>query len=98
MADRADYTVLLAQASAGDQSAASDFFRLAYGELRRLAGGAMRDEAPGHLLQPTALIHEAFLRVWSDGARWENRRHFFGAAARSMRQILVDEARRRATE
>lgn len=98
MEHRADYTVLLAQASAGDPRAAGDFFRLAYGELRRMAGGAMRDEMPGHVLQPTALVHEAFLRVWDDGVRWENRRHFFGAAARSMRQILVDEARRRATE
>jgi RNA polymerase sigma factor (TIGR02999 family) len=95
MSEGADYTLLLQRASSGDAPASAEFFRRAYAEMRALAEGAMREESAGHLLQPTALVHEAFLRIWREGAHWENRRHFFGAAVRSMRQILVDLARQR---
>lgn len=98
MKDQADYTELLQRASDGDPAAAATFFAQAYAELKRLACGALKGEAGADLLQPTALVHESFLRLWREGARWDNRRHFFGAAARSMRQILVDQARRRDTD
>ena len=71
---------------------------LVYGELRRLAAAKMARERPGQTLQPTALVHEAWLRLTADeGGRWENRRHFFAAAAETMRRILIDRARRRRT-
>lgn len=66
-----------------------------YQELRRLAGAYMRREAPGQTLQPTALVHEAYLRLAGTGTPWNDRRHFIGIAARSMRQILVERARAR---
>jgi RNA polymerase sigma factor (TIGR02999 family) len=66
-----------------------------YHELRRLAGAYMRREAPGQTLQPTALVHEAYLRLAGAGTPWNDRRHFIGIAARSMRQILVERARAR---
>jgi RNA polymerase sigma factor (TIGR02999 family) len=70
---------------------------LVYQELRRLAGARLKHEAPGQTLQVTALVHEAYLRLVgdADGARWENRAHFFGAAAEAMRRILVESARRK---
>jgi RNA polymerase sigma factor (TIGR02999 family) len=71
------------------------FYESVYSELRRVAGGLMKRERAGHTLQPTALVNEAFLRLVGDRYTWENRAHFFGAAARSMRRILVDHARRR---
>jgi RNA polymerase sigma factor (TIGR02999 family) len=68
-----------------------------YGELRQMAGKRMQGERPDHTLQPTALVHEVYLRLGGvDSQRWENRRHFFGAAAEAMRRILVDAARSRA--
>jgi RNA polymerase sigma factor (TIGR02999 family) len=74
----------------------NESFGVVYAELHKLATSAMRHERPGHTLQPTALINEAYLRlVGSDPAGWANRAHFFGAAARAMRQILVDHARKR---
>lgn len=88
-------TWLLQAHAEGDPAAASALFRGVYAELRRMAGAAMRDERHPDLLQPTALVNEAFLRIWNEGVRWDNRRHFFAAAARSMRQVLVDNARRR---
>lgn len=91
----ADLTLLLDRAAAGDAGANEAFYREVYGELRRQARAFLLREADAHLLQPTALVNEAFLKLWQDGARWENRRHFFAAAARGMRQVLVDEARRR---
>lgn len=67
-----------------------------YGELRNLAAARMRNEPSGHTLQATALVHEAWIRLGDpDGNRWDNRAHFFGAAAEAMRRILIDRARRR---
>ncbi len=91
-----DVTQLLQAASAGDPKAAEELLPLVYQELRRLAAQKMAHEARGHTLQPTALVHEAWLRLAGDeAARFENRAHFFGAAAEAMRRILIDRARRR---
>jgi RNA polymerase sigma factor (TIGR02999 family) len=68
---------------------------LVYGELRRLAASYLRSERPDHTLQPTALVHEAYLRLVDQATDWRNRAHFFGIAAQMMRRILVDHARRR---
>ena len=74
-----------------------DLLVVVYDELRRLAAARMAREQPGHTLQPTALVHEAWIRLASaEGNRWQNRAHFFGAAAEAMRRILVDNARRKA--
>jgi len=70
---------------------------LAYQELRRLASGYLRKERPGHTLQPTALVHEAYIRLASQRARWESRAHFVAMAASMMRRILVDHARKKQT-
>ena len=89
-------TTLLRKWSEGDQTALEELTPLVYDELRRMAHQHMRQEKPGHVLQTSALINEAFLRlVDSRGIRWESRSHFFGIAARLMRRILVDDARRR---
>jgi RNA polymerase sigma factor (TIGR02999 family) len=80
----------------GDPGALDALMELVYGELRQLAGGLLRDERADHTLQPTALVHEAYLRLEGiRDMRLENRRHFYGAAAQAMRRILVDYARRR---
>jgi RNA polymerase sigma factor (TIGR02999 family) len=81
----------------GDPSAASQLLPLLYAELRRLAAAQLAREAPGHSLQPTALVHEAYLRLvgTADQPRWNSRGHFFGAAAQAMRRILVESARRK---
>src|SRR5437870_1758506 len=71
---------------------------LVYDELRRLAGAYMRRERPGQTLQPTALVHEAYLRLAGAGTPWHDRQHFVGIAARSMRQILVERARARGAQ
>lgn len=71
---------------------------LVYDELRRLAGAYLRREAPGQTLQPTALVHEAYLRLAGAGSPWRDRQHFVGIAARSMRQILVERARARGAQ
>lgn len=74
-----------------------DLLVVVYDELRRLAAARMAREQPGHTLQPTALVHEAWIRLASsEGNRWQSRAHFFGAAAEAMRRILVDNARRKA--
>jgi RNA polymerase sigma factor (TIGR02999 family) len=86
---------LLAAANAGDECAFESVVALAYGELRRMAGSFMRGRTKGHTLQPTALVHEAYLRLARSGGAWEGRAHFFGAAARAMRQVLVEHARRK---
>lgn len=93
-------TQLLGAAAAGDPAAAADLLPLVYDELRRLAGRQMAAEKPGQTLQPTALVHEAYLRLVgpADGVRWESRGHFFASAAEAMRRILVDAARRKRTE
>jgi len=93
----AEVTRVLQAAAAGDQQAAADLLPLVYGELRRLARGQMAKTPPGNTLQPTALVHEAYLRVaGKSDPNWNGRGHFFAAAAQAMRQILVDQARRKA--
>jgi RNA polymerase sigma factor (TIGR02999 family) len=87
---------LVAQSAAGDAAAAAELFPIVYEELRRLAAAALRRERTDHTLQPTALVHEAFLRLAeTPGASWENRAHFVAVAARVMRRVLVDHARGR---
>ena len=95
-----DVTQLLDAAAAGDPKAAADLLPLVYDELRKLAAARMVAEAPDHTLQPTALVHEAYLRlVGTDaGQPWNSRGHFFAAAAEAMRRILVDQARRKHAE
>ena len=89
-----DITRLLGAVAGGDHSATDQLLPLVYSELRQLARAKMAREQPGHTLQPTALVHEAWLRL-GDGARFENRAHFFGAAAEAMRRILIERARRK---
>jgi RNA polymerase sigma factor (TIGR02999 family) len=93
----ADVTHLLEAAAAGDPKAAAELLPLVYDELRKLAAARMAAESPGHTLQPTALVHEAYLRLVGAGERpdWDGRGHFFGAAAEAMRRILVESARRK---
>lgn len=89
-------TVLLQLWSQGDQAALNRLMPLVYGELRRLAASFLAQERPGHTLQPTAVVHEAYLRlVDQPGIAIQNRAHFLAIAARLMRQILVDHARAR---
>ncbi|HZE69265.1 MAG TPA: sigma-70 family RNA polymerase sigma factor [Pyrinomonadaceae bacterium] len=89
-------TRLLKLWSGGDQEALEQLMPLVYAELHRLAHQHMRREKAGHILQTAALINEAYLRLANESQlQWENRNHFFGIAARLMRRILVDEARRR---
>jgi len=97
MADtRGEVTRLLAEARLGRSDALHRLMPLVYRELRRIAGHQMRAERPGHTLQPTALVHEAFLRlVDQNHDNWQNRTQFFGVAAQLMRRLLVDHARRR---
>jgi RNA polymerase sigma factor (TIGR02999 family) len=91
-----DVTSILSAIEQGDPKAADELLPLVYGELRRLAASKMANEAPGQTLQPTALVHEAWLRLAGDQAKsWDNRAHFFGAAAEAMRRILIDKARRK---
>jgi RNA polymerase sigma factor (TIGR02999 family) len=92
-----DVTRLLDAVAAGDRRAAADLLPVVYEELRKLAATRMAAEAPGQTLQPTALVHEAYLRLIgpADGLRWDNRGHFFAAAAEAMRRILVEAARRK---
>lgn len=93
---RHQVTQLLELAVKGDAKASEDLLPLVYEELRKLARAQMGREAPGQTLQATALVHEAYLRlVGGSDVRWENRGHFFGAAARAMRRILVERARHR---
>jgi len=88
-------TRLLAGARDGDQAAVEQIVPMAYSELRRLAQSILRQQRPGHTLQATALVHEAYLKLLSgETPGFESRAHFFGIAARAMRQILVDHARR----
>ena len=96
MAERGDVTQLLAQIRGGDEQAAEQLVPLVYKELRKIAAAMMRRERPDHTLQPTAVVHEAFIRLMDgEQARFENRAHFFAIAARSMRRVLVDYARQR---
>jgi RNA polymerase sigma factor (TIGR02999 family) len=92
-----DVTHILSQIHDGDPSAAEQLLPLVYDELRKLAAQKMAQEKPGQTLQPTALVHEAFLRLVGENApqQWNSRGHFFGAAAEAMRRILVDQARKK---
>ena len=91
-----DFTVLLEAVERGDASAAEKLLPLVYDELRRLAAAKMAREPVGQTLQPTALVHEAWLRLGGeDQPAWQNRAHFLGAAAEAMRRILVENARRK---
>ena len=93
---RTDVTALLVNWSDGDQEALNKLMPLVYDELRRLASRHLRHERPGHTLQTTALVHEAYLKlVDQKNANWQNRVQFFSAAAQVMRHILVDYARSR---
>jgi RNA polymerase sigma factor (TIGR02999 family) len=89
-----DVTRLLDAAVAGDRRAAADLLPLVYDELRALAAVRMAAEAPGHTLNATALVHEAYLRLVGD-QRFDGRGHFFAAAAQAMRRILIERARRK---
>ena len=91
-----DVTRLLEAANRGDRQAAAELLPLVYDELRRLANSYLARERRGHTLQPTALVHEAYLRLIDQrSVRWQNRAHFFGVASRLIRRIVVDHARRR---
>jgi RNA polymerase sigma factor (TIGR02999 family) len=93
----ADISRLLDAAAAGEPKATAELLPLVYDELRRLAAVRMASEPPGHTLQPTALVHEAFLKLVGPvpGAIWNGRTHFYAAAAEAMRRILIDHARRK---
>jgi len=83
----------------GNSQAAADLLPLVYEELRKLAAHKLANESPGQTLQPTALVHEAWLRLsGNENARWNGRSHFFAAAAEAMRRILIDKARRKSAE
>src|SRR5215471_18741663 len=95
-----EITQVLERIQKGEPSAAEALLPLVYDELRKLAAQKIAQEKPGQTLQPTALVHEAYLRLIgpADELCWENRSHFFAAAAEAMRRILVDAARRKQTE
>jgi RNA polymerase sigma factor (TIGR02999 family) len=94
-----DATVMMAAVEAGDPNAAEQLLVLVYAELRRLAASKLAQEAPGQTLQPTALVHEAWLRLVGDQKpSFKDRSHFFRASAEAMRHILIDRARRKKTE
>jgi RNA polymerase sigma factor (TIGR02999 family) len=92
-----DVTRILSNLAQGDAHAAGQLLPLVYDELRRLAAARMAEEAPGHTLNATALVHEAYIRLVgpADAACWDNRGHFFAAAAEAMRRLLVENARRK---
>jgi len=90
-------TLALGRLRSGDEDAAAELFELVYDDLRELAAALMRHERTGHTLQPTALVHEAYMRLFkAEQTEWQNKAHFMGVAARGIRQILVDHSRRRA--
>jgi len=96
MAARSEITTLLAGARAGDRDCQSRLFEVVYAELRAMAARQLRHERSDHTLQPTALVHEAYVRLLGRGdIPWENRAHFFTTAAGTMRRILIDYARAR---
>jgi RNA polymerase sigma factor (TIGR02999 family) len=96
MGGDASLTGLVAHARRGDSGAGEDLFLLVYGELHRLAEQHMRHQPPGHTLQATALVNEAYLRVFR--GEWNDREHFMAVAARALRSVLVDHARARARD
>jgi RNA polymerase sigma-70 factor (ECF subfamily) len=89
-------TEILARVGRGEEAAAATLLPMVYDELRALAGSFFEHQSPGHTLQPTALVHEAFLKLAQpEAGTWESRAHFFAVAAKAMRQILADHARRK---
>jgi RNA polymerase sigma factor (TIGR02999 family) len=91
-----EFTHILARVERGDPKAAEELLALVYDELRAVAAQKMANERPGHTLQPTALVHEAWMRLdRSEAPPFQNRAHYFGAAAEAMRRILIEHARRR---
>src|SRR5690348_17476054 len=92
-----DVTRILSAIEHGDSGASAQLLPLVYEELRKLAAVRLAQEEPGQTLQPTALVHEAYLRLVEDrnDQRWDHRGHFFAAAAEAMRRILVEQARRK---
>jgi len=91
-----DVTRILNAAEGADRKVASELLPMVYEELRRLAAHKLANEAPGQTLQPTALVHEAWLRLAGDDrSQWQNRTHFLAASAEAMRHILIDNARRK---
>jgi RNA polymerase sigma factor (TIGR02999 family) len=99
MVGMGDVTQILSKIEYGDPSAAEQLLPLIYDELRALAAGKMADESPGHTLQATALVHEAYIRLVDvdQAQHWNSRGHFFGAAAEAMRRILVEHVRHKQT-
>jgi RNA polymerase sigma factor (TIGR02999 family) len=94
-----DITQILQSIEQGDPCAAEELLPLVYDELRKLAAAKLAQEAPGQTLQATALVHEAWLKLTgSNRQEWQGRAHFFGAAAEAMRRILIDQARRKASQ
>ena len=95
-----DVTRILSQIEQGDPQAAEKLLPLVYEELRKLAAAKLAQEKPGQTLQATALVHEAYVRLVGDENEqiWDNRRHFFAAAAEAMRRILVESARRKQSQ
>jgi RNA polymerase sigma factor (TIGR02999 family) len=92
-----EITVILNAIEKGDSKAAEELLPLVYEELRKLAASKLASQSPDQTLQPTALVHEAYLRLLGDGSHsWQDRRHFFAAAAEAMRHLLVNRARRKA--
>jgi RNA polymerase sigma-70 factor, ECF subfamily len=90
-----DITQLLLRAAHGDRRAEEALYPIVYREMRQLAAFLLKSERPEHTLQPTALVHEAYIRLTGDKSiSWENRSHFFAVAARTMRHILIDHARK----
>src|SRR5438552_19153208 len=92
-----EVTLILCAIGQDQSSSAEQFLPLIYDELRKLAAQKLAQETPGHTLQPTELVHEAYLRLVADSPKptWDNRGHFFAAAAEAMRRILVEDARQR---
>jgi RNA polymerase sigma-70 factor (ECF subfamily) len=94
MSSAGDVTRLLQASSRGDRVAEAELIPLVYDELRRRAAGYMRFERLDHTLQATALVHEAYLKLVGQSAKWQTRSHFFAVAAQQMRRILLDHARK----
>src|SRR5262245_25349963 len=98
--DMSEVTRILSAIEQGDPNAAGELLPLVYDELRKLAAHKMAQESAGQTLQPTALVHEAYLRLvgGEEPSHWDNRGHFFAACAEAMRRILVENARRKQTQ
>ncbi len=90
-----DITILLERWRAGESAALSELIPLVYQRLHQLASGVLRGERQGHTLSPTAIVHEAYLRLQNADAAWQDRGHFLAIASREMRRVLVDHARSR---